>query len=1128
MSNFGFLAQQKDFALFASAAIEAERVYATSTSMCAIGCRKALELAVKWVYAADNTIKLPYKDNLQSLIHEESFRESVERYIWLKLPYIIKLGNLAVHTERNISQQQVLLSLQNLFDFIQWLDYCYGSNYKERVFSVQDIPAEKLKIDAKQVKEQQSLLFAKDEEIEKLRAQIEALSAQYTAAKEQHEHFVRPHKLEQEDITEAQTRKQYIDVDLQLMGWELAGDRQNVSVEYEVNDMGNVYGRQGFIDYVLWGRDGMPLAVIEAKRTSKDPKIGRQQAVLYADALERKFGRRPLIFLTNGFESFFWDDKAYPLRPVSGVFSEDDLEKIIQRRTSCQELETIAINDEITGRAYQKEAIRAVCAKISKGFRKNLLVMATGTGKTRTAASLADVLSRGGYVKNILFLADRTALVKQAKEAFQTYLPDMTLCNLLDNKDEKNSRAVFSTYPTILNAIDDSKSRDGLRLFTPAHFDLIIIDECHRSIFKKYRAIFDYFDALLVGLTATPREDVDRNTYDFFEMENGIPTYAYDYETAVDEDKVLVPYYNIEVKTKFLDTGIKYDELSDKEKQEYEDKFTEDDGSLPDFIPPEQLNKFIFNDKTIDLVLQKLMEQGIKIDSGEKLGRTIIFAQNKRHAERIVERFNKLYPVYKGKFAQRIICEDAYAQTLIDDFKQPDKMPQIAVSVDMLDTGVDIPECVNLVFFKVVRSKTKFWQMIGRGTRLCPELDCVDHLNKAYKGKRYFFIFDYCGNFDFFRTQPNGIEGSAVKTLSEAIFSKKIELIKELQEPAYAACEYQALRSSLVAACVKNINALIDEDGSMRVAVKLKSRYINKFKEQTAFTSLDVQDKGELLEHVAPLVSLYDTDINAKRFDNLLYSLMLVVLVENNPGIAYGRSQLNKTVRALEKKQTITEIKNKLPLIRQIMEPEFAKNANVLTWEKVRQELRDLIKFLDDGSQPIIYTNLEDELLEVKAGEAMSPAYDFEDYKQKVNRYILGNSNNIVIYKLMHNKKLSAQDYKELERLFTQELGTANDYEQAYGATPFGLLIRKIAKLDHDAAMEAFSQFINDASLNDRQIAFVHKVISYVEANGYIDDVKNLMQPPFDKPVKLLKLFSGPKVKEIMDIVQSIKDNAIA
>ena len=1128
MSNFSFLEKQKEYALFAAAAMEAERVYATSTTMCAIGCRKALELAVKWVYAADNTITLPYKENLQALIHEISFRDAVDRIVWAKLPYIIKLGNLAVHTEKVILQHNALLALQNLFDFIQWLDYCYGSNYQERFFDVQKIPAEQVKIDEKKVKEQQSLLSEKDEEIDKLRQQIAALSAQYTAAKEEHQEFARPYKVEQDDISEAETRKQYIDVDLQLMGWNLDGVKQNVSVEYQVNDRDGVYGRKGFVDYVLWGKDGLPLAVVEAKRTSKDPKIGRQQAVLYADCLERKFGRRPMMFLTNGFETYFWDDKTYPLRSVSGVFSESDLEKLMQRRTNRKDLTTIKVSDEITGRVYQKEAISAVCANFTKGFRKSLLVMATGTGKTRTAASLADVLSRGGYITNILFLADRTALVKQAKEAFQAYLPDMSLCNLLDNKDDKNARAVFSTYPTILNAIDDSKSKDGLRLFTPAHFDLIIVDECHRSIFKKYRAVFDYFDALLVGLTATPREDVDRNTYDFFEMENGVPTYAYDYETAVNVDKVLVPYYNIEVKTKFLDEGIKYDELSDADKQAYEEKFTEDDGGLPDFIPSAELNKFIFNDYTIDMVLQNLMEQGIRIDSGEKLGKTIIFAQNKKHAERIVERFNKLYPQYKGQFAQRIICEDTYAQTLIDSFKQPEKMPQIAVSVDMLDTGVDVPECVNLVFFKKVRSKTKFWQMIGRGTRLCPDLECVDYLNKAYRGKKYFFIFDYCGNFDFFRAQPNGIEGNAVKTLSETIFRKKVDIIYALQMPSFADAAYQKLRATLVGECVQAVADLLGPGDEMRVAVKLKARYINKFKEAEAFTRLDVEDKGVLLEQIAPLISLYDEDVDAKRFDNLMYSLILATLTENYPQLAYGRNQLNKTVRALEQKQTITEVKNKMPLIKQIMEPDFAKSVNALVWETVRVELRNLIKFINDGSRPTIYTNFADVVTETKVGEAMSPAYDFEDYKQKVNRYILGNSNNIVIHKLVHNVKLTQQDYEELERIFTQELGTHKDYERAFGDTPFGLLIRRIAKLDHVAAMAAFSQFINDASLNDKQIAFVHKVIRHIETHGYIEDASAFMKPPFDKPTTLLKLFSASQAKEIMDVVQSIKDNAIA
>ena len=704
MSNFGFLKDKKEYALFASAAIEAEKVYASAPAMCAVGSRKALELAVKWVYSADKTMQMPYKDNLQALIHEPTFRFAVDYNTWGKLPFIIKLGNLAVHTERSVQASDALASLQGLFEFIQWVDYCYGADYEERQFDEALIPTEKVVVDTKKIKEQESLLGEKDAEIEALRKKIEQMSEQITATKEQHQQertFVAA------DLSEFKTRKIYIDVDMKQMGWKFSGADADVQEEYPVEGMAGVLGQMGYVDYVLFGKDGLPLAVVEAKRSSKDPNIGRKQAVLYADCLERKFGRRPIMFTTNGFETYFWDDQSSPQRKVSGIFSKDDLQKLMNRRTERKDLMTIPIDDRITDRYYQKEAIRAVCEHIGQGFRKHLLVMATGTGKTRTASSLTDVLSRGKYVTNILFLADRTALVKQAKDDFKNYLPDMSLCNLCSNKDDRSARIVFSTYPTMLNAIDDMKAKDGQRMFTPAHFDLIIIDESHRSIFKKYRAIFEYFDAIMVGLTATPKTDVDRNTYDFFEMEHGVPTYAYDYETAVYQDHVLVPYYNYEVKTKFLEEGITYDDLSDEDKERYEEDFIED-GLMPDFIPSAQLNKFVFNETTVDTVLQDLMERGIRVAGGDRLGKTIIFAQNKRHAEFILERFNKLYPKYRGTFAQRVICDDTYAQTIIDDFKIPEKDPIIAVSVDMMDTGIDVPECVNLVFFKKVRSKTKF------------------------------------------------------------------------------------------------------------------------------------------------------------------------------------------------------------------------------------------------------------------------------------------------------------------------------------------------------------------------------------------------------------------------------------
>ena len=640
MTNFDFLISKSEYALFALAAVEAEKVYASAPAMCAVGCRKALELAVKWVYAADSTMQMPYKDNLQSLLHEPSFRFAVDRATWGKLPFIVKLGNLAVHTERAVQLGDALLSLRGLFAFIQWVDYCYGKDYEDRRFDEAKIPTERVVVDTKKIKEQESLLGEKDAEIGALRKEIEAMSAQLTAARERHQ---QERSFTPEDIPEIETRKRYIDVDMKLAGWQFTGPDADVQEEYPVEGMAGVLGKTGSVDYVLFGKDGLPLAVVEAKRTSKDPNTGRKQAVLYADCLERKFGRRPVMFTTNGFETYFWDDQSGPQREVSGIFSKDDLQKLMNRRTERLELMSIPIDDKITDRYYQKEAIRAVCERIEQGFRKHLLVMATGTGKTRTASSLTDVLSRGKYVTNILFLADRTALVKQARDDFKNYLPDMSLCNLCENKDDRGARIVFSTYPTMLNAIDTAKSKDGQRLFTPAHFDLIIIDESHRSIFKKYRAIFEYFDALLVGLTATPKTDVDRNTYDFFEMEHGVPTYAYDYETAVEQDHVLVRYYNYEVKTKFLEDGITYDDLSDEDKARYEEDFTED-GLMPDFIPPAKLNKFVFNETTVDTVLQDLMAHGVRTEGGDRLGKTIIFAQNKRHAEFILQRFNKLYP----------------------------------------------------------------------------------------------------------------------------------------------------------------------------------------------------------------------------------------------------------------------------------------------------------------------------------------------------------------------------------------------------------------------------------------------------------------------------------------------------
>ncbi len=1118
MSNFEFLTSETEYELFAAACVEAEKVLASSPAVCAIGARKALELAVKWVYSADDTITLPYKYNLQSLIHEPSFRYAMDSRTWGKMLFIIKLGNLAAHTDKKVSRSDAVLALQGLFEFIEWINYCYGSCYHERTFDESLIPSDKMILNVIKIKEQESLLLEKESEIKALREKIEALSGKFTAEKEQHKE---ERTFSAKDLSEFETRKKYIDVDLKLLGWDFEHD---VKEEYEVENMGGKLGQWGYADYVLFGKDGLPLAIIEAKRTSKDPNIGRQQALLYAKALEERFGRRPMMFTTNGFDTYFWDDESYPQRKVSSIFSRNDLQKLINRREERKDLRSIRIDDKITDRYYQKEAIRAVCDNLMQGHRKHLLVMATGSGKTRTASSLTDVLSRGGYVTNVLFLADRTALVGQAKDDFKNYLPDMSLCNLLSNKDDMKARIIFSTYPTMLNAIDTEKSEDGQSFFTPSHFDLIIVDEAHRSIFKKYRTIFEYFDAIIVGLTATPKTDVDRNTYDFFEMEHGVPTYAYDYETAVYQDHVLVPYYNIETSTKFLEEGIVYDDLDEKDKERYEDDFGDDEGNIPEYVPSPTLNKFVFNEKTVDLVMQDLMENGIKVEGGDRIGKTIVFAQNKTHAEFILARFNKLYPGLKGEFAKRITCEDIYAQSVIKEFKTANKPPYIAVSVDMMDTGIDVPEVVNLVFFKKVRSKTKFWQMIGRGTRLCKYQTFFDNQDGEYIDKRRFYIFDYCGNFEYFRTNKQGIEGQDTESISEKIFSKRVRIVQNLQSAEYLEDKYQVLRSDLVENVLHQIQGLNKD----LIAVKMQLHHVEKFDKREAFSYISEKDYHDLSCHVAPLVTMDDKDEYAKRFDNLMYGL-IITQMELLPGFKKVKNQVCNLMGALLQKAIIPKIKEKLPLIQTVTTDEFWISNDIIMFEMVRVELRDLIKFtVDDGvgKQPIM-TSLADPVLSRKEGDLLNAAYDFEDYRLKVNRYIEQHKDHIAIWKIRNNVKLEIGDYEALNNIFTKELGNEEDYKREFGDTPFGLLIRKIAKLEHEAVMKAFSLFINDESLNQQQIVFVKKIVDYIEQNGYIENVTELMKPPFDKPMSFVKLFDSMKQAGIIKLVNEIKENAL-
>ena len=611
MSNFDFILKNEIFKTFAEAAEEAEKSIAVANVSCTILCRRALELAVKWIYANDRELVLPYQNNLSSLVYDINFKSMINEKVFNGMTYIIKLGNFSVHSNKKVTRKEAVLCLKYLFDFMDWIAYYYDSNYTETKFDEGKLPAESSANLKKEEREElENKLVEKDEKIEKILKENEELREKLT---KQRTSKKTAYNFKVSDISEFETRKQFIDLDLKIAGW----DSTNIREEVEVKGMPNTQ-EAGYVDYVLYGENGKPLAVVEAKRTSKDAKIGQQQAKLYADCLEKEYAQRPIIYYTNGKEIYMWDDLSYPERKVSGYYTQDELQLLIKRRNSKENLEHIYIANNIANRPYQLEAVKKVCESFEQKHRRALIVMATGTGKTRTAISLVDVLTSKNWVQNVLFLADRTELVKQAEKNFKKLLPDMSCCNLLSSKDgdPEESRIIFSTYQTMINCIDKMKSKNGITLFTPGHFDLIIIDEAHRSIYKKYQAIFEYFDGLLVGLTATPRDDVDKNTYKFFQLENNVPTFVYEYDEAV-RQKYLVDYHTISTTTKFIERGIKYSELKEEDREEYENLFEE--GEVQEEISSSAINSWLFNRDTIKIILETVMQKGLKVEGGDKL-----------------------------------------------------------------------------------------------------------------------------------------------------------------------------------------------------------------------------------------------------------------------------------------------------------------------------------------------------------------------------------------------------------------------------------------------------------------------------------------------------------------------------
>lgn len=1135
MNPFAFLqAEWPD--VFDAASRAASAVHPDPRAAC-FYARRSLELAVAWAYKHDASLRLPYQDNLSALIHEPSFKTTAGPAVFAKARLITQLGNQAVHSAKPIQPQDAMVAVTELFHVGYWLAHTYARESRpapDLAFDASRLP--KTRPVPKQTQDELQRLAAelraRDEKLDALLAEhatldaaLQQARAEVAAAKAAATAYPDTH-----DYSEAQTRDHLIDQLLKEAGWPLDQGRDR---EFEVSGMPKSKDSGsglGYVDYVMWGRDGKPLGLVEAKRTKRDPRVGERQAELYADCLERQFGQRPVIFYSNGYDHWIWDDQRYPARSVQGFYKPAELERIIQRRQSRQSLATAPISDTIVERHYQTRAIRRIAEAFEQQERKTLVVMATGAGKTRTVIALCDLLTRCHWAMRVLFLADRVALVNQAVNAFKAHLPDLPPVNLVTDKDAAG-RVFVSTYPTMMGLIEQAREGDERR-FGVGHFDLIVIDEAHRSVFQKYRAIFDYFDALLVGLTATPRDEIDRNTYKLFDIEDGVPTDAYALDEAV-RDGYLVPPRAISVPLKFQREGIKYADLSEDDKDRWDALDWDDDTGPPPQVDPAAVNTWLFNEDTVDKVLAHLMNRGLKVQGGDLLGKTIVFAKNQEHAQFIADRFNVNYPHYRGEFARVITFKTEYAQSLIDDFSRKDRMPRIAVSVDMLDTGIDVPEVVNLVFFKLVRSKTKFWQMVGRGTRLCRDLFGPG------QDKTCFHLFDYCQNLEFFGQNPGAEEGSAGQSLGTRLFVQRLELLAELDERMKAAGTATArdrdgsytepeddaeLRFDVADGLRAEVAAMNPEN----FVVRPKRRLVERYGQAVAWTTLGPSDRHELATKVAGLPSELDPQREeAKRFDLLILRLQLAML-RHEPRFEALRDEVRGLVGRLEEKATIPMVQAQLAFIHDVQSDAWWQDATLAMVESVRRRIRELVQFIDKRHRKIIYTDFEDEMgaetlvhLPGLGGSA-----DFEQFREKARRFLRAHQDHVAVRKLRMNKPLNATDLNELERILGEAGagGTADDLARAaLQSEGLGVFVRSLVGLDREAAKQALSGFIAGRTLSANQIEFVDLVVNHLTEHGVME-VSRLYQSPFTRitPQGPEALFSERDIDQLVAALESV------
>lgn len=1112
-SNFDYLKKIPELSQLHHLCDLCEQRQYTEPDSSAINARKALEWLVKAIYKMKN-VALPERTDLYRLTTSPVFTDFIAHPELMRaVHWIRKVGNLAAH-DGNVTRSDAFFTALNLYNLVG------GVLLKLRVIASL-APFDKSLLPTRQprprIHEEPTSKATVSPEVFASRVEPQMVEAAPAVKTD----------LSWGDISEAETRHRFIDLMLREAGWEVLETEGDIAsskacIEVEVEGMPNNTGK-GYADYVLFGVDGKPLAVIEAKRTSKDANVGKHQAELYADCLEKRYKVRPVIYYTNGFEIYVIDGMGYPPRRLYAFHTERDLELIMSRRTTRHNITDFSVKESITDRYYQKRAIKNMGEWFNAKHRRGLLVMATGTGKTRTAISLVDVLQRNNWVKNTLFLADRTSLVNQAEKSFAALL-DTSITNLCKAEPNLNARLVFSTYQTMINYVNTDK-----KPFSIGRFDLIIIDEAHRSVFGKFGDIFRYFDSLLVGLTATPRDQVDKSTYELLHLEGGEPTDFYEYETAV-ADGYLVDYKGLIRGSKVVNEGIKYDDLSDEEKEQLEQVWEyeqvnkdPDDEWVPRDIREQEIYKYIYNTDTIDKMLQDLMENGLKIHSGELIGKSIIFAMNSKTAKLIVERFNILYPEYGPHFCEQIDYSIKYSQNLIDKFSLRDSMPQIAVSVDMLDTGIDVPDVLNLVFFKRVRSRIKFLQMIGRGTRLSPGIFGAQ-AGGLQSDKEEFYIFDWGGNFKYFGENPK--EGKAVKSpsLTERLFGARAAIVCALQAPQYQADDYaKGFHDELKEMLIKEVGKLDD----VHISVRNHWPAVCKYRDPETWKYISEVDVLDLKNEIAPLLPKTMENELAKKFD-LLALYVQLGMVDDTFASGNYEAQITQIANALKNKATVPEVKAKLPLIQEVLTSAFWNNKTLLSIENMRKELRDLMKFLKGAAGKTFTVNIEDDITD---GGVAASVNSTVTYKERVLDFLTNNRDLPVLQKIQNIEQLTSADIDELERILWQELGTKEDYERYLkrermtADIPVAAFIRKVSGLDRQKAINLFSDFISANTLTAEQEEFINNILNYVCQNG--DMEKNVFVNNRIFRESLLKYFPN-KAAQVAQFVAMLHDTITA